>query len=75
MELNKNLGTIIRQLRTDSNMTQAELAAKADITWRYLSDIEYGKRAVSIDVLGRIAEVFHLRLSSLISRAEKFVQS
>lgn len=72
MELNTNLGIVIRQLRTNSNMTQVELAQKSGITWRYLSDIEYGKRAVSIDVLSRIAEVFHLKLSSLISKAEKF---
>jgi len=74
MELNSNLGAIIRMLRTKEGMTQAELAEKAGITWRYLSDIEYGKRAVSIDVLARIAEVFHIKLSTLISKAERYIQ-
>lgn len=72
MELNRNIGAVIRQLRTARSMTQSDLADKAAITWRYLSDIEYGKRAVSIDVLERIAEVFHLKLSTLIARAEKY---
>ena len=72
MELNRNIGAVIRQLRTAHDMTQSELADKAGITWRYLSDIEYGKRAVSVDVLSRIADVFHLKLYSLISRAEKY---
>jgi len=53
-------------------MTQAELAQKSGITWRYLSDIEYGKRAVSIDVLCRIADVLNLKLSTLICEAEMF---
>lgn len=72
MELNTNLGMVIRQLRAKNSMTQAELAQKSGITWRYLSDIEYGKRAVSIDVLYRIAGVLHLKLSSLISKAERY---
>lgn len=43
MELNKNIGALIRQLRTTCEMIQSELAAKACITWLNLSDIEYGK--------------------------------
>lgn len=70
--LTRKLGIVIKLLRTEASYTQLEVAQKSGITWRYLSDIEHGKRSVSIDVYARIASVFNLKLSQLISKAEAF---
>lgn len=49
------MGDHIRQLRTDQNMTQQELADKAGITRANLSNIEAGKYNVSLDTLHKLA--------------------
>lgn len=71
MNLNEKLGLVIRLHRSKEKLTQVELAQKAGITFRYLSDIEQGKRAVSIDVCTEIARVFRMKLFQLIKEAEE----
>ena len=49
------LGSRIRQARTDRNMSQIELAEACGISVPYVSDIERGKKCFSVDILLRIA--------------------
>lgn len=49
------LGSRIRQARTDRNMSQIELAEACGISIPYVSDIERGKKCFSVDILQRIA--------------------
>lgn len=49
------LGSRIRQARTDRNMSQIELAEACGISVPYVSDIERGKKCFSVDILMRIA--------------------
>ena len=49
------MGDHIRQLRTDQNLTQQELADKAGITRANLSNIEAGKYNVSLSTMYKIA--------------------
>ena len=53
-----NFGDKIRQLRTDKNLTQPELAAAMGIEQSYLSKLENGKSLPSNDMLQRILDVF-----------------
>lgn len=73
MDLKKSIGLTIRDLRFKNKMTLDDVASKAGITWRYLTDVEYGRRSVSIDILSQIADVFHVKLSKIISLAEKMI--
>lgn len=49
------LGSRIRQARTNRNMSQIELAEACGISVPYVSDIERGKKCFSVDILLRIA--------------------
>ena len=57
------LGRILRERRLEHNLTQRELALKADLDYTYVSKIEGGTQAPSIEALARISSV--LGLSSL----------
>ena len=45
----KDLGQRIRFLRTEANLTQEELAEKADISPVYLREVERGQKVMGID--------------------------
>lgn len=58
----KNMRTI-RRLR---DISQENLAFDAEVSRAYICDVEKAKRAVSIDVMGRIAEALQVPLSDLL---------
>ena len=55
MDIKKRVGLNLQRLRRDKNLSQEELAHRAEVHQTYLSGIETGKRNPSIDVLSRIA--------------------
>ena len=57
------LGKILRERRLEHNLTQRILALKANLDYTYVSKIEGGSQAPSVEALVRIAEA--LGLSSL----------
>lgn len=56
----------ICRLRKEAGMTQAEAAMKLGIQRRSLSNIESGAKGCSIDLLVRIATVYHCSLDYLV---------
>lgn len=68
-------GEKIKQLRTKANLTQPELATKADIEQSYLSKLENEKGSPSFEVIGKIAKVFQLEAIELIeSLDQQYIQ-
>ena len=53
MDIHQKTGLAIVQLRKAQGLSQYNLALKANITFRYLSDIENGKSNLSLNILGR----------------------
>lgn len=53
------IGKRIAEKRRKLRMTQAEVEDKANISRKYLSNIEHGRSVPSIDVLMQIADVLH----------------
>jgi DNA-binding XRE family transcriptional regulator len=52
-------GTVVRTYRENMNMSQQQLANKADIAKAsYISDIENGRRSVSKNLIKKFAEIF-----------------
>ena len=45
----------IKRLRHLANISQIELAAKADLTHNFINDIENGKKWVSAETIGKLA--------------------
>ena len=61
-----NLGEFIIKERKQRNLSQVELATKADITKSYLSKIERGKRIPELAVLKRIGLALEVPLELLV---------
>lgn len=70
MSLQINLGIAILQLRKQQGLSQERLALEADIDRRYMSDVENGKRNISLDIIERIASRLGIEVSELLHYAE-----
>jgi transcriptional regulator with XRE-family HTH domain len=64
------LGDILYERRIARGLTQQELAEAADIQRTYISDIERGRRNVTVFVLTRIAVALGTTLGQLFRSAE-----
>lgn len=70
MNYQENIGKAIIRLRNARGISQEKMALEAKIDRRYMSDIENGKRNISLDILCKISEFFDLSLSDFLSRVE-----
>ena len=61
----------LKRLRAAKGMSQEELAHEAGVNRTYVSDLERGRSAASVDKLASFADVFGVRASDLIN--EEFV--
>lgn len=70
MNLQKIFGEVIKQLRTERNLSQEALALSAEIDRTYISDIEKGERNISINVAFKLANALQISFSELIKEIE-----
>lgn len=70
MSLQIAFGIAIQQLRKQRGLSQERLALEADVDRRYMSDIENGKRNISLDIMERIASRLGIDVSELLRYAE-----
>lgn len=68
------IGRRIAQKRRKLLLTQAEVEAKAELSPRYLSNIERGRSIPSIDVLMQIADVLHMTPDEVLLGADTMSQ-
>jgi len=64
------LNDALKQIRMFHEMKQVELAKKLDISKSYLSEIESGRKSVTMDLLQKYGEVFSVPASSLLVFSE-----
>jgi transcriptional regulator with XRE-family HTH domain len=62
----KRFGNRLRALRETRGLTQEELSDEADFSRSYYSDIETGKRNISLLNLRRLAQSLHVSLNELL---------
>ncbi len=67
LELLQRVGDILRNHRTRCGMTQERAAELAGINVTYLSDVERGKRNVSLLNLARLAKSYDLELGEVLN--------
>lgn len=65
------LGTAIRTLRAQAGLSEAELAAKADLEPPLVTDLEAGRREPTWGDLRRIAQALGTPLESILELAER----
>lgn len=71
MELLKNIGYVIIRLRKSKDISQEKLALAANVDRRYMSDIENGRRNISVEMLSKIAKALGTTGGTLLLEAEK----
>lgn len=62
--------TRLRELRTEKNMTRAELARRLQVSIRLISYWETGKRECSFDMLIELADLFSTTTDYLLGRSD-----
>lgn len=65
------LSDVVRLVRKFHNSTQSELASKLGISKSFLSEIESGKKSISIDLLQRYSEIYSIPMSHFFLFDEK----
>ena len=61
----KNFGLKFKLARLKKGITQAELAELINSHERYISDIECGKRNITIKTINKFAQALEVKLSEL----------
>ena len=61
-------GNYVRSLRCDRGMSQEELAYKCGLDRTYMSDIERGKRNISLKNIEVIANAFDMSVAEFFKR-------
>ena len=64
-------GQIVRELRLSKNISQETLADLCSLHRTYISDVELGKRNVSLENIEKIAKALGVSLTKLFERIEK----
>ncbi len=62
----KSIGNNIRDLRQRSGLTQEKLAEGADLHPVYISQVERGTKAVSIEALWRLSKSLYVPMSDFL---------
>lgn len=63
---NIQLAANLLRLRTDHDYTQTQIGAKLNISRQAYSNYDTGKRIPDLDILIRIADLYHVTLEQLI---------
>lgn len=68
------LGSRIKELRIQLELTQAEVADKLNVTPGYISNVENNRTAMSLRVLIYYAKLLNISLDSLIGKIDSEYQ-
>lgn len=68
MDVRVRIGLNVQRLRRGKELSQEELAARADVHQTYLSGVERGKRNASVLVLERIAKALGVDVAELLKK-------
>ena len=63
-------GTVVRDVRNSRGLSQEELGRMSGLSRVYISDVELGKRNVSLENIARIAGALEIEASALLEIAE-----
>lgn len=69
----KLIGIKIRERRSDKNMTQETLAEKSDLSVSYISNVETGKKKISLTAILKICAALDISLNALLFGNQDYV--
>lgn len=70
MDIKQKVGARIRELRKQLSLSQEALAYKAEVDKTYMTDVENGRRNVSLEILERIIGGLDVSYSEFFSSKE-----
>ena len=70
----KRIGKLVRQARTNLNMTQEQLSEEVDVTPAFIGHIERAERSASLATIVKLAACLNLSLDELFG-LERFSES
>jgi transcriptional regulator with XRE-family HTH domain len=70
MDIKQKLGQRIKQLRKEQDLSQEALAYKAEVDRTYVTDVENGRRNVSIEILERLIAALEVSFSEFFNSKE-----
>ena len=71
MDLKEVMAINMRRLRHDQDLTQEELADRAELSMRYLGSIERAHVSASVTVLGKLAKALNVDPCELIKQPKR----
>jgi transcriptional regulator with XRE-family HTH domain len=71
MDIKKEIGIKIRNLRKEKGLSQEALANLSDLDRTYIPSIERGERNISIEVIYKLCNALNIRISDLFKQIEK----
>lgn len=66
MDIRKEFGKRVMQLRKENRFSQEGLAHLAGLDRTYIPSIEKGERNVSLEVIQKLAKAFGIKISDLL---------
>ena len=70
MDLKEEIGLRIRQLRKEQEPSQEALGYKAEVDRTYVTDVENGRRNVSVEILERLIKALGVSVSEFFNSKE-----
>ena len=70
MDIKEKVGQRIRQLRKELELSQEGLALKAEVDRTYVTDVEAGRRNVSLEILERLIKALGISVAEFFNGKE-----
>ncbi len=70
MDLKAKIGLRIRQLRKEQELSQEALGYTAEVDRTYVTDIENGRRNVSVEILERLIKALGVSVAEFFNAKE-----
>lgn len=66
-KIRKSVSVKVKALRESASLTQEELAAKCNVSWRTISNLERGLVVPDLVMLVQICEIFNTKIDDMLS--------
>ena len=66
-----SFGQAVRKIRLSHKISQEKFADLCDLHRTYISDVELGKRNVSLENIGKMANALDMNISELFQEVER----
>jgi len=70
MDIKQKVGQRIKELRKELELSQEALALKAEVDRTYVTDVENGRRNVSLEILERLIKALNVSFAEFFNVKE-----